>query len=429
MQTRQGLNTGCAFAVSSGVASFKWRWAILVFATLLGLSGCGGGEDFSQATKTNQLTSSGSVQVFSAAPTGTLDDVQSAQARSFIQAVMQSTATSATNADELFAWAERNYPTLFPPGPVTQPLQTFEIRYYPSTDLYLGVSQGRVYMLGARQTSGRVIELGSLSSVSLPLVVQTIEVDRVAYGRQAVFRLAGASLDAEPFEFSVVEGSCPGLSSLANSKVSIFLRCVVQSTGPLTVRAISSSGAVLAESTYIVPAPRVAVATNLGTLVVELLPEAAPVTVNNFLRYVSLGFYNETIFHRLEKSTIGVIQGGIYLSNLTPKTGLAAPIELESNKGLRNIRGTIAMARASDPNSATSQFYFNITDNPGLDYVSDGEPGYAVFGRVVQGEFVLDLLSALTTVAAPNTGFNSLPTLDPTNTESFGIVMRVAQIQ
>lgn len=429
MEARQGSNTGCAFVKSSGVTLLKWHWAVFVFGTLLGLSGCGGGDDFSQATKPNQVAPSGSVQVFSAAPSGTLDDVQSAQARSFIQAVMQSTATLATNADELFAWAERNYPTLFPPGPVTQPLQTFVIRYYPSTDLYLGVSEGRVYMLGTRQTSGRVIELGSLSSVTLPLVVQTIEVDRVAYGRQAVFRLAGASLDAEPFEISVVQGSCPGLSSLANSKVSIFLRCVVQSTGPLTVRAISSSGAVLAESTYIVPAPRVAVVTNLGTLVVELLPEAAPVTVNNFLRYVSLGFYNDTIFHRLEKSTIGVIQGGIYLSDLTPKTGLAAPIELESNKGLRNIRGTVAMARASDPNSATSQFYFNLTDNPGLDYVPDQAPGYAVFGRVVQGEFVLDLLSALTTVAAPNTALTSVPTLDPTNTESFGIVMRVSQIQ
>ena len=88
------------------------------------------------------------------------------------------------------------------------------------------------------------------------------------------------------------------------------------------------------------------------------------------------------------------------------------------------------MARTREPNSATTEFYFNLADNPGLNYVSTQLPGYAVFGRVVQGEFVLDLLSSLTTVAAPNTGLNSIPTLDPTNTESFGIVMRaVAQIQ
>ena len=432
MGARQGSNTGCAFVTSSGVALLKWHWAVFVFATLLGLSGCGGGEDSSQATKTNQLTSSGSVQVFSAAPTGTLADVQSAEARSFIQAVMQSTATLATNADELFAWAERNYPMLFPPGPVTQPLQTFVIRYYPSTDLYLGVSEGRVYMLGTRQTSGRVIELGSLSSVTLPLVVQTIEVDRVAYGRQAVFRLAGASLDAEPVTFSVVQGSCPRLAQLLpiDPRNFVALSCVVQSTGPLTVRAVSASGAVLAEATFMVPAPRVSITTNLGTLVVELFPQAAPLTVNNFLTYVSAGYYSGLIFHRLDQSDISVLQGGAYLPNLTRLSPLLEPIAIESNKELSNVRGTIAMARTREPNSATTEFYFNLADNPGLNYVSTQLPGYAVFGRVVQGEFVLDLLSSLTTVAAPNTGLNSIPTLDPTNTESFGIVMRaVAQIQ
>lgn len=404
-------------------------FSMLIFAAALGLSGCGGGEA-PRLSESSKLSPATSFELLTAGPTGTIEDVSSAQARSFIQAVMQSTATSATNADELFAWAERNYPVLFPSGAVSQTLQTFQIRYYPSTDLYLGVSEGRAYMLGARQTSGRVIDLGAVANVTLPLVVQTIEVDRVAYGRQAVFRLAGASLDSEPFEITVVQGSCPGLLSLANSKVNVFLRCLVQSTGPLKVQAISESGNVLAESTFMVPAPRVSISTNVGNIVVELLPELAPITVNNFLGYVNGGFYNDTIFHRLEKVNPGVIQGGIYFSNLTPRTELLPAIALESNKGLSNSRGTIAMARASDPNSATSQFYFNIIDNPGLDYVSSSQPGYAVFGRVVQGEFVLDILAALATVAAPNSSLTGIPMLDPSNTEIFGVRMRaVSQIQ
>jgi peptidyl-prolyl cis-trans isomerase A (cyclophilin A) len=156
----------------------------------------------------------------------------------------------------------------------------------------------------------------------------------------------------------------------------------------------------------------------LGSMVIELLPEAAPLSVLNFLQYVNSGFYNGTIFHRLEPGF--VIQGGGYLPDVTAKTGLAAPIALESNKGLSNLKGTIAMARTAEANSATSQFYFNLADNPGLDYQSASSPGYAVFGRVVEGSFVLDLFSAVST--GSEGGLANVPTID--------IIMRtVAQIQ
>ncbi|UCG16263.1 MAG: peptidyl-prolyl cis-trans isomerase [Phycisphaerales bacterium] len=138
--------------------------------------------------------------------------------------------------------------------------------------------------------------------------------------------------------------------------------------------------------------PRVAMETTLGTIVLELDADKAPITVANFLRYVEDGFYEGTIFHRVMPGFM--IQGGGYTPELDEKTeGLHEPIKNEARNGLRNVRGTIAAARLPTPDSATSQFYINVVDNSSrLDYPSRDGHGYAVFGKVVQGMDVVEAI-------------------------------------
>jgi cyclophilin family peptidyl-prolyl cis-trans isomerase len=125
---------------------------------------------------------------------------------------------------------------------------------------------------------------------------------------------------------------------------------------------------------------------------VELDPTLAPISTNNFLSYVNKGFYRSTLFHRVIPNF--VIQGGGYTAGLVKQTVQSAPIELESNKGLSNVRGSLAMARTYLPNSATSEFYINLVDNLSLDYKNAANPGYAVFGKVIQGMDVVDAIAA-----------------------------------
>ncbi len=135
--------------------------------------------------------------------------------------------------------------------------------------------------------------------------------------------------------------------------------------------------------------PEVQIKTSMGMIVVELDRDRAPITVNNFLKYVKSGAYKNTIFHRVEKDF--VIQGGGYLKGYKEVVS-CGKIFNESGNGLKNTRGTIAMARYDDPHSATSQFYFNLTDTPSLDPNSKNW-GYTVFGEVVEGMDVLDAIS------------------------------------
>lgn len=121
--------------------------------------------------------------------------------------------------------------------------------------------------------------------------------------------------------------------------------------------------------------------TNKGLIEIELDGEKAPVTVENFKGYVRSGHYDGTVFHRVISNFM--IQGGGFTPVGVQKP-VKKPIVLESDNGLKNTLGTIAMARTSDPDSATSQFFINVKDNPNLDY-DPGNPGYAVFGRVVAG--------------------------------------------
>jgi cyclophilin family peptidyl-prolyl cis-trans isomerase len=135
--------------------------------------------------------------------------------------------------------------------------------------------------------------------------------------------------------------------------------------------------------------PRVRLQTSMGDIVLELYPEKAPQTVQNFLSYVNQGFYSGTIFHRVIDGFM--IQGGGYTEDFQKKpTG--SPIQNEADNGLRNDRGTVAMARTNDPNSATAQFFINVVNNDFLNFRSKTPRGwgYAVFGKVVDGMDVVD---------------------------------------
>ena len=140
-------------------------------------------------------------------------------------------------------------------------------------------------------------------------------------------------------------------------------------------------------------APRVALETNHGTIVLELNPEKAPITVANFLQYAERGWYDGTIFHRVMDGFM--IQGGGFTADMQQKI-TRGQIENESKNGLSNKRGTISMARLPDPHTATAQFFINSVDNDGLD-ASGGNFGYAVFGEVVEGLDVVDAISKVTT--------------------------------
>ena len=133
--------------------------------------------------------------------------------------------------------------------------------------------------------------------------------------------------------------------------------------------------------------PRVRLATGMGEVVIELDSAKAPVSTENFARYVDSGHYDGTIFHRVIADFM--IQGGGFTQELAEKP-TRAPIKNEASNGLKNDAYTIAMARTNDPDSATAQFFINSKDNDFLNYAGDARPGYAVFGKVVQGRDVVD---------------------------------------
>ncbi|WP_342721658.1 peptidylprolyl isomerase [Acidovorax sp. FHTAMBA] len=141
-------------------------------------------------------------------------------------------------------------------------------------------------------------------------------------------------------------------------------------------------------------APKVKLATSMGDIVVQLDPAKAPKTVENFLAYVNDRHYDGTVFHRVMDGFM--IQGGGFTADMVQKP-TKAPIPLEANNGLKNDTYTIAMARTSNPNSATSQFFINVKDNAMLNAPQPDGHGYAVFGKVVEGTAVVDKIKAVAT--------------------------------
>lgn len=160
----------------------------------------------------------------------------------------------------------------------------------------------------------------------------------------------------------------------------------------LTLLSTTTGNQVMAESEN----PRVKLETTMGTIVLELYPDKAPETVENFLGYVREGFYDGTIFHRVIPGFM--VQGGGFTPDLQQKP-TRDPIRNEANNGLSNEPGTVAMARTPNPHSATAQFFINVEHNRFLDFTAENPQGwgYAVFGRVVEGMDVVERIVAMPT--------------------------------
>jgi peptidyl-prolyl cis-trans isomerase A (cyclophilin A) len=151
--------------------------------------------------------------------------------------------------------------------------------------------------------------------------------------------------------------------------------------------------------TATVAAPQAVLHTSQGDITIELYPDKAPKSVANFLQYVRDGFYDGTLLHRAIPGYL--LQGGLYTRDLQPKRTRPA-VASEADNGVSNLRGTVAVARGADPNSGTSQFFFNLVDNRRLDFVGNQSGltwGYAVFGKVIKGMDVVDKIAALPTHA------------------------------
>ena len=246
-------------------------------------------------------------------------------------------------------------------------------------------------------------------SNGFPPVITGVKVQSLKYGHTASILLGGKDLRSSITVDS--NGGCLTPSFATNSSTdTLVLNCGVKVVGDLPLTVKSEDGTVIYTTTLNVPKPQVTLFTSKGTVVLELDPTTAPISSNNFLSYVSKGFYSNSLFHRVISGFM--IQGGGYTTGLVKKTGQSAAIELESNKGLSNARGTLAMARTNEPNSATSEFFINVVDNTFLDYKNAASPGYAVFGKVVQGMDVVDAIVAQPTGVL--NGFADVPLTDIT---------------
>ena len=244
-------------------------------------------------------------------------------------------------------------------------------------------------------------------STGFPPTITGVKVGSLKYGHTATIYLGGKDLRSSITVESNKGCSSPSFASSSTTET-LVLNCNVLTVGdvPLTIKA--EDGTVLYTTTVSVPMPQVTLFTSKGTVVLELDPATAPISSNNYLSYVAKGFYSNTLFHRVIPNF--VIQGGGYTTGVVKKAGQSSPIELESNKGLSNLRGTLAMARTNVANSATSEFFINLIDNKFLDYTNAANPGYAVFGKVVQGMDIVDAIAAEPTGTL--NGFPDVPLVD-----------------
>ena len=222
------------------------------------------------------------------------------------------------------------------------------------------------------------------------------------------YQIFGRVVNLENATGSEVSFTAPSLSSSQTLRFRVDAREAGRTVGSTTVEVLvetdqgidvdAGGGGGVSD-----PFPKVRIVTIKGLIDVELDRAAAPITVENFLRYVDDGFYEGTIFHRVIPDF--VIQGGGFNFDLELQD-TRAPILNEGDNGLKNDRGTIAMARTNDPDSATSQFYFNLIDNDSLNF-RQGSPGYAVFGRVIDGMDVVDTIAQEPTET--RNGLNNVP--------------------
>lgn len=243
--------------------------------------------------------------------------------------------------------------------------------------------------------------------------VSAMTAQPVGYGRTVIWTVSGLNLDTG-LSLSISTGSCDGVAELGSgSSTQRLFSCRVSGLGRLVGEVHDSGGKRLSSLAVDIPVPVVRLTLAQGTVDLQLDPVAAPITVNNFLDYVGIGFYDNTLMHRVIAGF--VVQGGGYTPGAaagllpTPKSAGRPPIALESNRGLSNVRGSLAMARTATSASATSQFYVNVVDNLFLDYQSEQQPGYAVFGRVIAGLDVVDAIAAVPTQTVPALGLSDVP--------------------
>ena len=232
--------------------------------------------------------------------------------------------------------------------------------------------------------------LGCGGSSEFPPVVTGVKPQSLSYGRLATIYIGGKDLRTSV----VVEtnGNCTNPSFASSSTTDLLvLNCQARVVGDFPLVVKSAEGAVIYTSTLTVPKPQVTLITANGGFSLELNQALAPITVDNFLSYVAKGYYSNTLFHRVIPGFVA--QGGGYTTGMVKKAGQLAPIVLESNNGLSNVRASVAMARTNVANSATSEFFINLVDNLSLDYKNSGSPGYAVFGSVVQGMALVDAMA------------------------------------
>jgi peptidyl-prolyl cis-trans isomerase A (cyclophilin A) len=235
------------------------------------------------------------------------------------------------------------------------------------------------------------------SSSAPELAVSDISVNQLKYSQLSQFTLTGNFSDNE---INVSTKNCKGLALVAGGTTTTkSVTCTIGAvgTGAVSLEAKLADGTVLKSVSFDVPNPQVSMQTSLGAVLLELNPTAAPLSTDNFLQYVNSKFYDNTLIHRVVTTGIFVAQGGWLTPTPAVQPGQKAAIALEVNKGLSNLKGTIAMARSADLNSATSQYYLNLADNVALD-TSNG--GYAVFGKVVSGAEVLDAMANVKTTTA-----------------------------
>jgi len=247
--------------------------------------------------------------------------------------------------------------------------------------------------------------LASCSEQS-PRLEPSVQASNLFYGLNARFTLGVSRLDEG---LSVRVQSCDSdQAPVSSAATELLYQCTVRASGNTQLEIINQAGQTVFSKAFSVPQPRVVLDSTEGEIEIELNPNKAPVSVDNFLAYVQAGFYQDLIFHRVIPGF--VVQGGGFASGMQQRQTLFAPIALESNRGLSNKRASIAMARTNDPNSATSQFFVNLVDNPSLDFSSERSPGYAVFGEVVRGMDVIDAIATKPTFSI--SGFSDVPVTD-----------------
>jgi cyclophilin family peptidyl-prolyl cis-trans isomerase len=275
-----------------------------------------------------------------------------------------------------------------------------------SSDKCIAVTLGPIESASARRATCIVTATGPIqftvksnadyvlytATINSPEPVTGIATSPLKYSQTAILTLSG---DPQIASLKLAADKCSNIVlDPVSSAATRTARCTVTGTGDLKFTVTNTSGGTtFYTQTVSVPEPQVTFVTTLGTVVMELNPTAAPITAKNFLSYVnqSPSFYKDTIFHRVIAGFMA--QGGGFTTGMAQKTGLSPAITLESQNGLLNVRGSVAMARTTVANSATSQFFVNLVDNAFLNYASPSSPGYAVFGKVVSGMDVIDLMA------------------------------------